>query len=265
MNILERIIAKKQDTIAARKRRRPLPALYNRVNNAPPPRGFLAAIAAAEPIAYIAEVKKASPSAGVIRPDLEPAQVIAQYARGGATALSILTEEHFFQGSLANLSLARANCELPLLCKDFFVDSYQVIEARAAGADAILLIAAALDDHQLKQLYRSARELDMDCLVEVHNAAEFQSAVDLGARLIGVNNRDLATFGIDLATTERLAALLPADAFLVAESGICSGADVRRMMVAGASAVLVGSHLMRQPHPGKALQEMRREVANAAH
>jgi indole-3-glycerol phosphate synthase len=209
------------------------------------------------PLALIAEVKKASPSAGVLRPDFDPVRIAQQYQDGGASCLSVLTDEKFFQGSLDYLRQIRQRVALPLLRKDFIIDEHQIYEAIAWGADAILLIVAILDDERLATLHGLAKATGLDVLVEVHDEAELDRALALGADLIGVNNRDLKTFAVDLGTTERLAARCrqhPSgrQALLVAESGIQSAADVRRLAACGAEAMLVGEALMRHEDlPGK--------------
>jgi indole-3-glycerol phosphate synthase len=203
----------------------------------------------------IAELKSASPSRGVIRASYDPPSIARGYAAAGATALSVLTDRHFFGGALDHLSAARAASGLPCLRKDFLVDPYQVEEARAAGADAVLVIVAAVEDGQGKELLAAARQADLDVLVEVHAEGELEWAIAAGATLIGVNNRDLGTFSVTLETTERLAPRVPPGTLLVAESGIRSAADVRRMVRAGAHAVLVGEAFMERPDPGAALAE----------
>ncbi|MCP5522198.1 MAG: indole-3-glycerol phosphate synthase TrpC [Verrucomicrobiales bacterium] len=226
-------------------------------------RDFLAALRQprAGDVALIAEVKKASPSAGVIRPDFDPVAIARTYADAGASCLSVLTDEQFFQGSLDYLRAIREVVDLPLLRKDFVIDSRQVLEAAEAGADAILLIVAILDDELLRRLLELVVEAGLTALVEVHDEAELERAVAAGAQLVGVNNRNLKTFTVDLATTEQLAARLAGalsagEKLLVAESGIHSRGDVERLKACGAGAILVGESLMRQPDPGLKAREL---------
>lgn len=221
-----------------------------------PRHDFVPALHAHAPMAVIAEVKRASPSAGTIRAGAEPAEVARRYADAGAAAVSVLTDERFFQGCLDHLRAVREAVAVPLLRKDFTLDAYDVVEAHATGADAVLLILAALDDATAAALLREAAERGMAALVEVHEAAEMKRAAQLGASLIGVNNRNLKTFDVDLATFGLLAPLAPPDAFLVAESGIRSALDVRRVAAAGARAVLVGEALMRADDPAALLREL---------
>jgi indole-3-glycerol phosphate synthase len=242
--ILDRILAHKLDEIAAAQRDRPLAQVMADAQAAPPARAFADALRR-DTVALIAEVKRASPSKGLLVADFDPAAVSAVYATSGAACISVLTDERFFQGSLAYLQDVRAAASVPALRKDFTLAPYQVYEARAAGADAVLLIAAALADGALADLHALALELGMAALVEVHDAGELERALKLGARLVGVNNRDLKTFNVDMETTARLAALVPAEVTLVAESGIASADDVRRMGAVGADAVLVGEALMK--------------------
>jgi indole-3-glycerol phosphate synthase len=204
----------------------------------------------------IAELKRRSPSKGEIRPDFDAVAIARAYQAGGAAALSVLTDERFFGGSLAVLEAVRAASSLPLLRKDFVIDSYQIDEARVAGADAVLLIVAALTPRTLSRLDEHARDLDLDVLVEVHDEAELEVAKTIGADLIGINNRDLKSFATDLAVTERLAKLVPEGVLIVAESGISEPADVERLARAGATAFLVGESLMREPDPGLALRRL---------
>ena len=219
-------------------------------------RGFRTALdRGPEQLGVIAEVKKASPSAGLIDPDFDPFKQARMYIDGGASCMSILTDEHFFKGSLSYLTKIAQKPTVPLLRKDFTVHQVQIHEAVVAGADAILLIVAVLDDDELKHLYDTARSLQLDVLVEVHNLPEMERALDLGADLIGINNRNLKTFEVDLATTELLADEVPESVLLVSESGIKSPADAQRVLDAGANAILVGESLMRSHVPADAIQE----------
>ena len=252
-DILTRILARKREAVAERAARVPLPELAACCRDLPDPRGFVEALEAkiaARQAAVIAEIKKASPSKGVIRPDFRPAEIAASYERGGAACLSVLTDIDFFQGADAYLQQARAACSLPVLRKDFTVDAYQVFEARVLGADAILLIVAALDDTALVDLTLLAAELDLDVLVEVHDGAELERALALPARLIGVNNRDLRSFAVSLDTTLELKSRIPGDRLLVTESGILAPPDVARMRTNGVNAFLVGEAFMRADEPG---------------
>jgi indole-3-glycerol phosphate synthase len=255
-DILERIVAVKRDEIAAARQRRDLPSLRADAEARRDVRGFevaLRARVAAGKAAVIAEVKKASPSKGVLREHFLPSDIAASYERGGAACLSVLTDAQFFQGSAAFLQQARAACALPVLRKDFIVDAYQVFEARAMGADGILLIAACLGDGEMADLEAEAHALGMAVLVEVHDGAELDRALRLMTPLLGINNRNLRTFEVSLDTTLSLQPLVPADRLLVTESGILSRADVQRMRAAGVHAFLVGEAFMRAPDPGAAL------------
>lgn len=232
---------------------------------ADPTRGFRRALAQAKAPAVIAEIKRRSPSKGMIRADVDPVAIARAYAAGGAAALSVLTDARYFGGGLADLATVRSAVDLPLLRKDFVVDAYQIDEARVAGADAVLLIAAALAPEELAVLRAHAGRRDLDVLLEVHDEEELEVALAAEADLIGVNNRDLHGFGVDLAVTERLADRLkragrlgPGDVLLVAESGISSPADVARLQGSGATAFLVGESLMREPDVAAALRELRR-------
>ena len=229
------------------------------------PRGFAAALrcAAETRPAVIAELKKASPSKGLIRADFRPAELARSLERGGAACLSVLTDEPFFQGSLQNLQIASEATSLPCLRKDFMVDEFQVLEARAHGADAILLIVAALTDADLKHLRASARAHGLDVLCEVHNREELDRALQLDCELVGVNSRDLRTFAVDIPAAEQLAQYLPSTVVRVAESGIGSHADIERMTRAGYTAFLIGESLMRQPDPGAALDALMHAPAMA--
>src|SRR5690606_12939094 len=258
-DVLQRILARKQEEVAERRERVSLFELKARAASAPPLRGFAAAveakIAAGLP-AVIAEVKKASPSKGVIRADFDPAAIARSYETGGAACLSVLTDVDFFQGSDDYLGQARAACTLPVLRKDFVVDAYQLHEARALGADCVLLIAAALDDAQLSEFAFRAAELGMDVLVEVHDLDELERALPVPARLLGINNRNLRTFEVSLQNTLDLQQAVPADRVLVTESGILAPADVALMRGAGVHAFLVGEAFMRQSDPGAALRAL---------
>jgi indole-3-glycerol phosphate synthase len=258
-DILNRILARKVEEIASRSAALSLAELSARIDGLPPTRGFAdaieAKIAAGLP-AVIAEVKKASPSQGVIRANFDPAAIAASYATAGAACLSVLTDADFFQGSEAFLQQARAACDLPVLRKDFTIDAYQVYEARAIGADCILLIVAALGDANLLELSLLAAELDLDVLVEVHDEEELERALDIPVPLIGINNRNLRTFETSLDTTLRLRAQVGDDRIVVTESGIHVPADVRRMRDAGIDAFLVGEAFMRAADPGAELARL---------
>ena len=258
-DVLKRILARKQEEVAERRERVSLFELKARIASAPPVRGFADAVAAklqAGLPAVIAEVKKASPSKGVIRPNFDPAAIARSYEAGGAACLSVLTDIDFFQGSDAYLQQARAACSLPVLRKDFVVDAWQLYEARMLGADCVLLIAAALDDVQLAEFAFIADELGMDVLVEVHDLDELERALPIPARLLGINNRNLRTFEVSLQATLDLKAMVPADRVLVTESGILAPADVQLMRQADVHAFLVGEAFMRQPDPGRALSDL---------
>lgn len=243
--ILDRIVATKHREVADLLPR--MPELRARAADAPPTRGFNRALRLEHSVALLAEVKRRSPSAGEIRPGADPAAVAAAYAAGGAAALSVLTDGEYFGGSPGALVAARAAVSVPVLRKDFVVHAAQVWEARAMGADALLLIARILGDAELAELHALAVELGMDVLVEAHTAEEVDRVVRAGAGMVGINNRDLAVFRTDMGLSERLAAGVPAGVTLVAESGIRTAADVDRMGAAGVDAVLVGESLMRQP------------------
>ena len=258
-DILQRILARKREEVEARRARVPLAELQSRIVAAPPLRGFAQALRSRiddGEAAVIAEVKKASPSKGVIRADFDPAAIARSYEAGGAACLSVLTDVDFFQGADGYLIAAREACSLPVLRKDFVVDEYQLHEARALGADAVLLIAAALDDAQLAGFAALAAGLGLDALAEVHDAAELERVLRLPLPLVGVNNRDLRTFTVSLDTTLALEDAIPADRVLVTESGIATAADVARMRAAGVHAFLVGEAFMREPDPGAALRRL---------
>ena len=258
-DILNRILERKAEEVAERRVRMPLTELAARITGLPATRGFAAALEAridAGTPAAIAEVKKASPSKGVIRPTFDPAAIARSYADGGAACLSVLTDRDFFQGSEAFLGQARAACSLPVLRKDFIIDPYQVHEARAIGADCILLIVAALEDDVLLALASLAAELDLDVLCEVHNADELERAQALPVRLIGVNNRNLRNFETSLEVSLSLQEMVEYDRILVAESGIRTPQDVARLRAGGVHAFLVGEAFMRAEDPGAELRRL---------
>lgn len=246
--MLDRIFERKRDEVAAAQARIPLGTIRTEAAAADPVRGFRAALERAEqPLALIAEVKRASPSRGVIRPSFDPVQVAEAYERAGAHCLSVLTDVEYFQGSATNLREARRATRLPCLRKDFLYDPYQIYEARAWGADAILLIVASLSMGQLKELQSLGRELAMDVLVEVHSRQEAEAAIEMGADLIGVNNRNLADFSTSLETSEQILPLLKPHALTVSESALTSKADLDRVGAAGARAVLIGTTFCEVP------------------
>lgn len=246
MSVLERIIAYKRDEVAARKARRSQSELDGAIRRQGPARGFVEHLLETQGPALIAEIKKASPSKGLIRGDFDPATLARAYDEGGAACLSVLTDAPSFQGHEDYLIAARKACDLPALRKDFMIDEWQVAESRAFGADAVLIIMAAVDDALASDLHDAADAFGMDALAEVHDESEMTRALKLGFKLIGVNNRSLATFETDLAVTERLAPMAPEAVLLVSESGISTHADIARLTAAGARAFLVGESLMRQ-------------------
>jgi len=256
MSVLQRILAAKRDEVAALRRAPGEAVLAARAASADPPRGFARALRSAPPPRVIAEFKRASPSRGEIRPGADPAEIARAYEAAGAAALSVLTDRGFFGGSLDDLCRARAACRIPVLRKDFTIDPLQLLEARGAGADAALLIVAALEDARLRELLACARELGLDARVVVHDAAELERALACGCELVGINNRDLRDFKTDVGVTR---ALLPraAGRVVVSESGLDSPEVVRALQAEGASAFLVGEALMREPDPGAALRRLR--------
>ena len=258
-DILDKIVAVKREEVAAALKRKSLDLVRADAESRVLTRDFVGALRAKlaqGQAGVIAEIKKASPSKGVLREDFIPADIAQTYAEHGAACLSVLTDVQFFQGAVDYLKQARASCQLPVLRKDFIVDAYQVYESRVMGADAILLIAAILDDAQMKAFEAIARSLDMAVLVEVHDEVELTRALKLKTPLIGVNNRNLKTFEVTLDTTLRLMQQVPADRLLVTESGIRNREDVMRMGAAGVNAFLVGEAFMRAPDPGAALAEL---------
>jgi indole-3-glycerol phosphate synthase len=254
--ILDEIVARKRERLAELKKGSIQRELEQAVFAAPKPRNFFTALEQGEKPAVIAEIKRASPSAGEIRPDLEVSKVATSYQRAGAAVISVITEEDFFQGRVEYLEEARRAVSLPILCKDFIIDPIQVLTARAAGADGLLLIAAILPQSTLKELYALTSQLDMACLVEVHNEEELSRVLETKARLIGINNRDLRSFEVSLDTTLSLCPRIPSDRFVVSESGIQTRGDLQSLAEAGVDAVLVGTSLMRAKDPGAKLREL---------
>ena len=255
-SVLDAILARTRERVTAEQERRPLGFSHPAVTQAPPVRPFAEAIARAGRVNVIAEHKRRSPSRGAIREDLLPADVARRYESAGAVAISVLTDEPFFGGRMAHLEEVREATGLPVLRKDFVLDPWQVWEARAAGADAVLLIVAALTDAELRGLLGDAREAGLDALVEVHDRGKLDGALSAGARIVGVNNRDLKTLAVSLDTAVALAPAIPDDVVAVAESGIRTGAHLRRLRDAGFDAFLVGEHLMSAPDPGEALERL---------
>jgi indole-3-glycerol phosphate synthase len=257
MGILDEILATKRDEVTLLHQPQTRDAIRRAAFDAPAPRDFAGALRRADGrLAVIAELKRRSPSKGALDPDLDAAETARAYAAGGAAALSVLTDGPYFDGRIEDLQAARAAVSLPALRKDFTIAEIQLLEARAVGADAVLLIVAALDDHALRDLHQAATELGLAVLVETHDDAEVERALQAGARIVGVNSRSLQTFAEDLGVAERLAALLPADVIRVAESAVRSGADAERMAAAGFDAVLVGEALVRSDDPGALCAEM---------
>ncbi len=254
--ILEEIAAKRRVQLAREKERTPLEEMKRLADAARAPKDFRAALRGNR-LAVIAEVKKASPSKGVICPDFHPVEIAKAYEAAGADALSILTEESYFQGSSGYLEEIRRAVSLPILRKDFILDPYQIYEARAVGADAVLLIAALLDARALREYAGLAKSLGLACLMEAHNERELAEVLEAGGTLVGVNNRDLATFRVDLGTTARLAKRVPEGCVLVSESGVSARRDMETLRSAGADAVLIGETLMRSADPAKTLHDLR--------
>ncbi len=256
--ILDEILQHKRGEVKNQCQTVPLTRLQERIGQQDKPRGFAAALRQQSKAgtAIIAEVKKGSPSKGIIRADFDPCDIARRYQAGGAACLSVLTDQRFFMGSLAYLEAISQIVSLPLLRKDFVIDPYQIYEARAAGADAVLLIAAALSQDVLRDLISVASDLALDVLLEVHNENELERALQLPVELIGINNRDLNTFHTDLAVTERLLPMIPEDRLVVAESGLRCRADIRRLQQAGAGAFLIGESLMREADLEQKLQEL---------
>jgi len=256
LSVLDQIVATKREEIERAKSAVPLDELRARLADAPPVRDFFAPLAAAGPIKLIAEIKKASPSKGVIRADFDPVAIARTYQSHGASCLSVLTDEQYFQGSLEILKQVRQAVEIPILRKDFVLDSYQLLEARISGADAVLLIAECLDDCNLRKLHNEAIDLGLTPLVEFYEPQNLDRVLAAGAQLIGINNRDLKTFEVDLGHTIRMRQKVPLDCVLVGESGIETRADVLRLEAAGVDAMLVGESLMREADIGAAVDRL---------
>ena len=254
--ILDDILAATRQNLEQRKQSQPQAALYQQIERLPATKGFRQALSASRTVKIIAEFKQASPSKGVIRIDLTPEEVFLAYEANGAAAISVLTEPKYFKGRIEFLALARRLTSLPLLRKDFILDEYQLVEARAYGADAVLLIVAALTPQQLTNLLLQAQKLSLDCVVEAHTKAELDVALDSGAQIIGINNRNLYTFETSLETTAELANYIPQGRIVVSESGINTKADINRLAACGVNAVLIGEALMRNPSPGQMLRQL---------
>ena len=254
--ILDDIVARKKKRLAELRKRSSYKEFEKAVVSAPEPRDLFSALKYGEKPAVIAEIKKASPSAGQIRSHIEVSEIATSYERAGAAAISVLTEEDFFEGRLEYLKEARGAVSLPMLCKDFIIDPIQVLTARSAGADGLLLIAALLSQSTLKELLAMARQLAMTCLVEVHDQEELSRVLETEARLIGINNRNLRTFQVSLETTFRLRPSIPSNRLVVSESGIQTRSDLHSLAAVGVDAVLVGTSLMRAEDPGAKLREL---------
>lgn len=255
-NVLDRIVAHKRTEIAAAKEARPPSQLEAELDSAPPVRDFAAALQENGPIALIAEVKRASPSAGLIRPDFDPVSMARAYSGAGAACISVLTDQHFFQGSLDDLRRVRAAVDVPVLRKDFILDRYQLLEARAAGADCVLLIAECLPQESLAALHAAAHSLGLQTLIEIYEPENLDRVLSLNPRIVGVNNRNLKTMTIDLDHSLRLRERVPEDVLFVSESGIHSRSDVERLLRAGVQAMLVGETLMRSAEVEATIREL---------
>lgn len=254
--ILDEIIAHTCRELELKKRQQSLEKLYSQIDPLAPAHRFKQVLSGKGPVRLIAEFKQASPSKGIIRADLAFRQIIDDYAKNGAAAISVLTEQRFFKGKPEFLSIARAVTDKPLLRKDFIIDEYQLVEARALGADAALLIVAALSRQKLERFLKQAAQLQLDCLVEAHTRTELEIALESGAQVIGINNRNLRTFETNLANTCELAQYVPPDRILVSESGISTREDIERLAGYGVNAVLAGEALMRSPEPGRKVREL---------
>jgi indole-3-glycerol phosphate synthase len=254
--ILDRILENKRSEVKKSKEARTLGSIEREMDSAPPARDFYNALSDGSRIRIIAEVKKASPSKGVLREDFDPVKIALGYEKGGAAALSVLTDEKFFMGSLSFLRAIREAVGIPLLRKDFIIDPYQVCEARLYGADALLLIVSALAQDELKELLGLTRSLGMNAVVEVHDERELDAALDAGSRIIGINNRDLRTFEVDLGVSARLSRRIPEGAIVIAESGISSGEDIKKLRAEGVHVFLIGETFIKAPDPGLELKNL---------
>jgi indole-3-glycerol phosphate synthase len=254
--ILNKIIENKRVEVERAKKSISLDFLKSELQNLDKTKGFCESIRPDGSTKVIAEIKCASPSKGLLRPDFNPVEISKSYSRGGASAISVLTDSRFFKGSLNHLRDVRSSVEIPLLRKDFIIDLYQVYESRFYGADAILLIVAALDSTILKELLELARLLDMDAIVEIHDEAELDKALQAGSKIIGINNRDLKTFDVSLETSLRLCKLIPREKLIISESGIGSSDDIKRLKSAGINVLLIGETFMRSPDPGEELRKL---------
>jgi indole-3-glycerol phosphate synthase len=254
--ILNKIIENKRVEVERAKKSKPIDFLKSELQNLEKTKGFYESISPDGSTKVIAEIKCASPSKGVLRQDFNPVEISISYARGGASAISVLTDSRFFKGSLNHLRDVRSSVEIPLLRKDFIIDPYQVYESRFYGADAILLIVAALGSTILKKLLELGHSLDMDAIVEIHDEAELDKAIQAGSKIIGINNRDLKTFDVSLETSLKLCKLIPKDKIIVSESGIRSSADIKRLKSEGVNVLLIGERFMRAPEPGEELRKL---------
>jgi indole-3-glycerol phosphate synthase len=254
--ILDKIIENKRSEVERTKKSIPLDFLKSELQNLDNTKGFYDSISPDGSIKVIAEIKRASPSKGVLRSDFNPVEISKSYASGGASAISVLTDSRFFKGSLEHLKDIRSSVEIPLLRKDFIIDPYQIYESRFYGADAILLIVAALESTILRELLELAHSLDMDAIVEIHDQRELDKAIEAGSKIIGINNRDLRTFAVSLETSLRLCRLIPREKIIISESGIGSSEDIKRLRAAGISVLLIGETFMRAHSPGEELRKL---------
>ncbi len=261
--ILDKIIENKRSEVERTKKSKPLDSLKSELQNIDSTKGFYECISPDGSTKVIAEIKRASPSKGVLRSDFDPVEISKSYASGGASAISVLTDSRFFKGTLNHLRNVRSSVEIPLLRKDFIIDPYQVYESRFYGADAILLIVAALDSTILRELLELAHSLEMDALVEIHDERELDKAIEAGSKIIGINNRDLKTFDVSLETSLRLCRLIPSEKIIISESGIGSIEDIKRLRSAGISVLLIGETFMRAPKPGEELRKLLLECNNS--